>query len=609
MGDRPPLQRMPNDLPGQSRPSDETLADARIRFLTSESVELTEVREPILNSWWRSRKADVPADRIEVPYVGEEHLDAVWVRNSRPLLNQLAEQLDGQPVSLILTDPTGVVLSQHTGDSDLHRHLERVHLIPGFSYGEQFVGTNGIGTALEDGQPRRVFGHEHYAEHLDNLACAGVPIHHPLSGKMIGAVDLTCWSRDASGLLIALARSAAEQIRQALLTTTSARELELFQAYLQACRRTGGIVMALGDEMVMMNDYARQLLEPSDQAMLLGHTRELLAAGQRCSTNLVLPSGSRVRVHCRPLSGRGAGVLHVELVETDEEPGGATATLPMFLPGTVGSAPVWLRCCHEVDASYDAGEWLALVGEPGTGKTTLAQCVQQRRRPGERLRTLDAAQAGEPGWLDRVRRALDRPASALVIQHVDKLETATANALASTLGEVREQHRGQVPWVAVTLLPGADTQRNLSELLALVPRTVQVPPLRYHIEDLNQLVPFLLNKLSHGGQLTCSPSAMKLLMRATWPGNVTELYRMLREVVQHRRRTGEIRPGDLPANYHTVTRRALTHLESIERDAIVRSLHDADGNKSKAAKSLGMSRATIYRKIHDYGIVTANRSR
>src|SRR3569833_2064616 len=126
----------------------------------------------------------------------------------------LGEQFDGQPISLILTDANGVVLTQRTGDADLKRHLERVELAPGCSYGEQSVGTNGIGTALEDGRATTVFGHEHYAEHLENLACAGVPIHHPISGKKIGAVALPCWYKDAGGLLVALARWTAERLRQ-----------------------------------------------------------------------------------------------------------------------------------------------------------------------------------------------------------------------------------------------------------------------------------------------------------------------------------------------------------------------------------------------------------
>jgi transcriptional regulator of acetoin/glycerol metabolism len=53
-----------------------------------------------------------------------------------------------------------------------------------------------------------------------------------------------------------------------------------------------------------------------------------------------------------------------------------------------------------------------------------------------------------------------------------------------------------------------------------------------------------------------------------------------------------------------VSRRLLSPLESIQRDAIVQTLLDHHGNKAKGAGSLGMSRATIYRKIHEYGIIT-----
>jgi transcriptional regulator of acetoin/glycerol metabolism len=64
-----------------------------------------------------------------------------------------------------------------------------------------------------------------------------------------------------------------------------------------------------------------------------------------------------------------------------------------------------------------------------------------------------------------------------------------------------------------------------------------------------------------------------------------------------------VQPRDLPPEIRSVSRRLLSPLESLERDAIERSLTDARGNKAKAAKSLGMSRATIYRKIHEFGIV------
>lgn len=271
----------------------------------------------------------------------------------------------------------------------------------------------------------------------------------------------------------------------------------------------------------------------------------------------------------------------------------------------VGSTPLWLRCCQEVDASYAWGEALALVGEPGVGKSTLAACVHQRRNPNRRLHTLDAADATDAAWLDEVRHELiGDPADALLIRHADRLDRASANGLAAILRDVRDRDGTDTPWVAVTLTPDAETNPDLAELLAVLPRTVQVPPLRYHIEDLRDLVPFFLDKLSHSSFLKCTPATMQLLMRSNWPGNITQLYRVLKHVTRHQRRSGSIQPNDLPAEYHAVTRRPLTQLESMERDAIVQNLQGCQGNKVKAAKLLGISRATIYRKIHDYGIVT-----
>ncbi|WP_410565191.1 sigma-54-dependent Fis family transcriptional regulator [Amycolatopsis sp. cmx-4-61] len=583
--------------------ADDELARTRVRFLTAEAVPAGTVRPTILASWRRSREFRVEADRIDPLYLGDRNLDIPLMRGAEPVLHKLGEQFEGQPISLILTDASGVVLTQRTGDADLARHLERVELVPGFSYGEQSVGTNGIGTALEDGRPTAVFGHEHYAEHLENLACAGVPIHHPISGKKVGAVDLTCWHKDAGGLLVALARSTAEQIRQALLRHSDLREMLLFQAYLQTCRRWTGIVLAFNEDIVMMNDRARQLLDPADQSVLLGHATEALAEGRRTPATLSLSSGLRVRVLCRRVAGRreaetAGGVLSVKLIEAEESLAASTPMLPMYLPGVVGSAPLWLRCGHDLDRGHQRGEWVALEGEPGTGKLTLAKGLHQRHHPAARLLTVDAAPGTD--WAALPREHAEAPIRTLVIRHADRLTNPAATALAAALRALREDPGA--PWVVLTLVPEAETEPALAELLKFFPRTVRVPPLRHHVEDLAELVPLVLSKLGYGGRLTCSAAALHLLMRAEWPGNTGELHEVLRKVAR-RRRAGTIRPGDLPAEFHAVTRRPLNRFESIERDAIVRCLEDADGNKVRAAKLLGISRATIYRKIHEYGIV------
>ncbi|MPY77986.1 MAG: sigma-54-dependent Fis family transcriptional regulator, partial [Actinophytocola sp.] len=128
-----------------------------------------------------------------------------------------------------------------------------------------------------------------------------------------------------------------------------------------------------------------------------------------------------------------------------------------------------------------------------------------------------------------------------------------------------------------------------------------VPPLRHHIDDVKELVPFLLLKLSKAAQLMCARSTLQLLMRTSWPGNIAQLRHVLHKVVRYRR-SGTVLPEDLPPECRSVTRRVLTPLESMERDAIVSALLDAESNKTTAARALGVSRATIYRKIREYGI-------
>jgi transcriptional regulator of acetoin/glycerol metabolism len=585
------------------------LAEARDRFLAAESVDPGAVRKPILASWWRSRQWHVAADHIELNYLRDPDLESNLARTADPVLRHLHEQLDGQPISVILTDAAGMVLTRMTADHDLERALDGIKLAPGFSYAEDKVGTNGIGTALEAGGPAHVFGHEHYAESLERFGCAGVPIHDPVSGKTVGVIDLTCWRKDADPLLVSLVKSTADQITQALLAAGSHRDLHLLQEYVRACRRTGGIVLALGNDVVMLNDHARRVLDPGDQSALIGHATEALARKSPGAVSVDLPSGVVARMFCRRISGNGPyadGVVHVKLmapaVVAPEVPAPRTA---MYLPGLVGSGVLWLRACREAEALYDAGDWMTLEGESGVGKLALARAVHQRRNPAAAFHVIDASGAASD-WLAKARGELLEGEGMLVIRHVDALNAKQLHALASALQEAKTAKRHQHLRVALTLnrkQAGADLN-PMARLLRFFHGTVELPPLRHHIEDLHELVPFFLARLSQQGRLTCSPEAMQLLLRHNWPGNTEQLWQVLKQVVQ-RRRAGVIMPRDLPPECWTVSRRLLSPLESIERDAIVQSLQDHEGNKVRAAEALGMSRATIYRKIHEYGIVAS----
>jgi DNA-binding NtrC family response regulator len=184
----------------------------------------------------------------------------------------------------------------------------------------------------------------------------------------------------------------------------------------------------------------------------------------------------------------------------------------------------------------------------------------------------------------------------VVIADVDDIDNDTLEPIASLLAS-----RAGRGWIAATK-SGAPPSALIKELLLpLFTHTVTVPPLRHRIDDLEELVPLLLREITRGTDVRLAPDAMRQLGRLPWPGNVSQLRRVLTETVA-RQRSGSISADKLPPECRSLTRRKLTQMEALERDAIVRNLQDNGGNKQDAARALGMSRATIYRKINDYGI-------
>lgn len=589
---------------------DVEVSHARDSFLSGTGERDLHIRREILASWERSRDNNVDVDRIVAPFIRDPDLEAPLARSASPILDALHEQLRGEAVSTILTDHAGLVLDRRSSTYQISEALDAVQLAPGFSYAEQFVGTNGIGTAITSGSPAFVDGREHYTGELGQFACAGALIRHPIRGKVVGVLDITTWSQTPGPMLIALASATARQIEAKLLAQTGKRELALVREYMKICQQSSGPVLALNNDLVMMNDSLRQLVDPAEQQTLVGYAVDTMRADERHALRTVeLPSGRTAHLRYSPAqteAGLAGGVFRVRLERPSAQPvsgvslqrGNRTAAA---LPGLAGSGPAWTRCVQQGAACYATGDWFAIEGEPGAGKLTLLRAVHQQRDPGRHFRVTQPPNAVDfDTWLMALSEDLTIPGATLVLRHAERLTDQQASATADLLTNGSwDSDAGPTRVVIALTTPGSPGAATA--LRSIFPRTVEVPALRHHIDDLPELVHHLLCQLTKNDQLTCSSQALAQLARLNWPGNISQLRRVLTTTIK-RRPKGVIEVVDLPPECRSTSHRLLSPIEALERDAIVNALLDNDENPTKAAIAIGMSRATIYRKIRQYGI-------
>jgi signal transduction histidine kinase len=290
---------------------------AREHFLSEGRLREDTLRTDVLDSWRRSRALGVHPDQMNLPFVQEPNADSPLTTAAAPVLGRITEDLSAQAVSLVLTSSDGVVLQRLASDASIMSALDTVRLAPGYSYAEEFVGTNGIGTALETGHPTFIRGDEHYVGTLSRLACAGAPIRDPISRRIIGVLDLTCWVGQSDPLQFALAKMAANQIEDRMRALAHESETALLEAYLEQARQFPLGVLAIGGDVVLMNTHLRQALDANDQIALLEHASDLLPARVTGAVLAVLPSGTAVKISAVERSvtrgGRSNAVFHVHI--------------------------------------------------------------------------------------------------------------------------------------------------------------------------------------------------------------------------------------------------------------------------------------------------------
>ena len=129
-----------------------------------------------------------------------------------------------------VTDPSGLTL--FLGGPDWLKELAaEMNLVEGARCTETVNGTNGVGTALAEDHPVQVFAFEHFSHHHREWVCSGAPIHDPVSGRLVGVIDLTSPWKIAHPRSLELVTAAARTTEQCLLAERRDRDARLRRRY------------------------------------------------------------------------------------------------------------------------------------------------------------------------------------------------------------------------------------------------------------------------------------------------------------------------------------------------------------------------------------------
>ena len=252
-----------------------------------------------------------------------------------------------------------------------------------------------------------------------------------------------------------------------------------------------------------------------------------------------------------------------------------------------------------------------LLGETGTGKERLARLVhdESARSAGRFVAVNCAALPEHLLEIELFGRAYahtgrisEAAGGTLFLDEVGEMPPAMQVRLLRVLQEHEVRPVGGRTLIKVDVRIVCATHRDLARAVEegtfrqdlyfrLAGVRIDVPPLRERIADIPLLVRSILTRLD-GGQKTLSRTALLMLLSHSFPGNVRELEQALRRGLALAE--GDvIEPGDLGIGKPTTPRaRAPRTLELDEVEPVLRAL---SGNRTLAAKKLGVSRATLHR--------------
>jgi len=292
------------------------------------------------------------------------------------------------------------------------------------------------------------------------------------------------------------------------------------------------------------------------------------------------------------------------------------------LDSLVGVSPAMKRVRAQVQLAAQSPCRVVIVGNEGTGRETVARTIHREQTQGQQMlvplscELLDAEllQTTVETFVRQIAEQEDRVPVTLLLLEAGQLSMEAQSVLLGFL-EIPELGLQTIATSRARLEDSVDQQKFRAELAChLTNLEIKLPSLADRLDDIPVVAQWMLERSSYSDRLGgFTPEAIESLLRYGWPREVTEL----KEVVEESAASAKgslIGIEDLPKKLeYAADAAALPDLvvedvnldefmAEVESELITRALQQAKGNRAQAARSLGVSRGKLLRRIEQLGL-------
>ena len=556
--------------------------------------------------------------------------------------------------SVLFADRFGTVVKDFC-DSETARLLRGKGLTQGSVWNESMVGTNGIGTTLVERRGTCVIGTDHYHNRLKQFVCVSTPMVDP-EGEMLGVLTLAgnAGIQPSEALLLRrLVRDSAGWIEASLFRKrfgghflvglTQAPDIDghVFQSLLAV--DDGGFVAGASESALHLLGSSRADVLRQPVGELLGVPLQALEGGTGRLQRLTVGGGEAQYVYAFPNGRRGGIAVHAPAIETKVLPP-ARQPAGLDFERLAGGEPRMRRNVELARRVMDTDLPILLQGETGTGKEAFARAIHVHSSRHDRPfiavncaaipeSLLDSELFGyEPGTFTgglkqgKPGKILASSGGTLFLDEIGDMPLELQTRLLRVLSEREVTPLGAVEPTPVSLSLVCATHRDLERMVEegsfrkdLYYRIhgvrIALPPLRERGDLADLILSQAAGQPCAMGSLSLSPEALERLVAYPWPGNIRQLSNVVR-LMALTCDNGIVRIDDLPDEIRAGSKaasvcedagdRAVTPTglrgasKEAQRACILAALRECNWTVTEAASRLGISRATLHRRMRDY---------